>query len=128
MKLVIDMNMSAKWVGALREFGFEVYHWSDLGPIDAPDRGIMEFAAKDGAVVVTRDLDFSALLAANGRTSPSIVHLSEKDGFERATVERVVDALRNFADDLQSGAIVSISAGRARMRRLPIAGAVARPE
>jgi predicted nuclease of predicted toxin-antitoxin system len=120
MRLVIDMNMSIKWVEALRHNGFEAEHWSGLGTRDAPDRTIMDHAAENDAIVVTRDLDFSSILAVNGFERPSVVHLSERDRFSPATVERLSSALRRFEAELDAGAIVSLAAGRVRMRRLPL--------
>jgi predicted nuclease of predicted toxin-antitoxin system len=120
MKFVVDMNMSIKWVEALQQAGFEAAHWSSLGLPASPDQKIMAFAAANDATVLTRDLDFSAILAANGLTRPSVVHLSEADKFEPRTVARVLAAMRLFASDLEAGAIVSMAGGRARVRRLPI--------
>jgi predicted nuclease of predicted toxin-antitoxin system len=31
MKLLIDMNLSPRWVSRLTDAGFEVRHWSTLG-------------------------------------------------------------------------------------------------
>src|SRR5688500_16875571 len=112
MKLVVDMNMSTKWVAALREAGFEASHWSDLGAPDAPDGKIMAHAEANNAVVLTRDMDFPAILAANDLMKPSVVHLRETDRFQRTTVARVVLALRRFEADLEAGAVISMSSGR----------------
>jgi predicted nuclease of predicted toxin-antitoxin system len=116
------MNMSLKWVGALQAAGFEAIHWSALGASNASDPTIMAFASANDSIVLTRDLDFSAILAANGGIRPSVVHLAESERFQPSTVSHVVAALRKFAAELQAGAIVSIAGRRARMRRLPIAG------
>jgi predicted nuclease of predicted toxin-antitoxin system len=64
MKLLIDMNLSPRWVATLAAAGFETAHWSSLGEPDAADHEIMAFAAANGFVVVTHDLDFGAILAA----------------------------------------------------------------
>jgi predicted nuclease of predicted toxin-antitoxin system len=120
MKLIIDMNMSIKWVEALRQAGFDATHWSSLGRADSPDHGIMHHAVSDDAVVITRDLDFSAILAANGFSKPSVVHLRETDRFSREMVERLVAALETFEAELELGAIVSMASRRVRVRRLPI--------
>ena len=45
MKLLVDMNLSPRWIGALREQGIEAVHWSSLGPHNAPDTQLMTFAA-----------------------------------------------------------------------------------
>jgi predicted nuclease of predicted toxin-antitoxin system len=41
MKVLIDMNLSPRWLGALTGAGFEAVHWSALGPGNAPDAEIM---------------------------------------------------------------------------------------
>ncbi|MEF8794358.1 MAG: DUF5615 family PIN-like protein [Thiohalorhabdus sp.] len=64
MKLLLDMNLSPRWTAVLSDAGFETVHWSTIGPNDAPDTQIMAFAQANGHVVVTHDLDFSAILAA----------------------------------------------------------------
>ena len=123
MKLVVDMNMSIKWVDALMEAGFEAHHWRDVGDRSSPDAQIMTYAIEIGAVVLTRDMDFSAILATNQLSKPSVVHLSERDRFAPLTVQRRIVALTRFKDDLENGAILSIAAGRVRLRRLPVTGA-----
>jgi predicted nuclease of predicted toxin-antitoxin system len=75
VKLLIDMNLSPDWVDRLRAAGLSAVHWSDVGRMDAPDVEIMAHAAKFGYVVLTHDLDFSAILAANQGTKPSVVQI-----------------------------------------------------
>jgi predicted nuclease of predicted toxin-antitoxin system len=31
MKIIVDMNMSPKWVAVLNEAGFPATHWSSVG-------------------------------------------------------------------------------------------------
>jgi len=62
MKLLIDMNLSPKWVSVLKEAGFEAAHWSSIGRPDAPDYEILEYARSNGYVVFTHDLDFGPYL------------------------------------------------------------------
>ena len=44
MKLLIDMNLSPRWVEVLAEAGIEAVHWSMVGAKSAPDIEIMAFA------------------------------------------------------------------------------------
>jgi len=37
MKLLLDMNLPARWVQYLIEAGFEAVCWSRLGAVTAPD-------------------------------------------------------------------------------------------
>ena len=73
MKLLIDMNLSPKWVAFLETAGIEAAHWSSVGSANASDASIMEFARDSGFVILTHDLDFGAILAATGGNSPSVM-------------------------------------------------------
>ena len=44
MRIVVDMNLSPRWVDVLTDAGFDATHWLDLGPADATDSQIMDFA------------------------------------------------------------------------------------
>lgn len=61
MKLLVDMNLSPRWVNLLTSAGIEAAHWSVLGAGNASDPQIMRFAAANGYVVLTHDLDFRFL-------------------------------------------------------------------
>jgi predicted nuclease of predicted toxin-antitoxin system len=69
MKLLLDMNLSPRWLRVLADAGFEAVHWSACGKGGAADTEIMGFAKANDYVVLTYDLDFSAILAATGGTS-----------------------------------------------------------
>ena len=73
MKLLVDMNLSPRWVGVLAEAGIEAVHWSILGAKNAPDPEIMAYASANDYVVLTHDLDFSAILAATHGDKPIVV-------------------------------------------------------
>lgn len=71
MNLVVDMNLSPRWVSVLMQAGFGATHWSTLGAMDAPDTEIMRYALEHDGVVLTHDLDFGAILAATHGQKPS---------------------------------------------------------
>ena len=62
MKLLIDMNLSPRWIGLLNHAGWEAVHWSTVGSAIAADSEIMAFAAENDYVVLTHDLDFGQFL------------------------------------------------------------------
>ena len=78
MKLLVDMNLSPRWVSFLRGGGFESEHWSALRPSNAPDVAIMHFARSHGYVVLTHDLDFAAILAATQGGMPASFRFAPK--------------------------------------------------
>jgi predicted nuclease of predicted toxin-antitoxin system len=79
VKLLVDMNLSPRWLGVLFEAGIEAAHWSMLGTHNAPDSEIMAYASVNGYAVLTHDLDFSAILAATQGEKPSVVQIRAED-------------------------------------------------
>ena len=79
MRVLIDMNLSPKWVEVLQQSGIEAAHWSQVGAVNASDSEIMEHAKSNGLVVLTNDLDFGSILAATGNSSPSVLHIRTDD-------------------------------------------------
>ena len=71
VKLLVDMNLSPRWAAVLAGAGIEATHWSTLGAHDARDSAIMTYASVNDYVVLTHDLDFSAILAATRSLSLS---------------------------------------------------------
>lgn len=120
MKLLIDMNLSPRWVKTLAQAGFEAAHWSSLGPANASDATIMAFARGHGYVIVTHDLDFSAILAATQGDKPSVVQIRSEDVSPEVVGRALIDALLRTADQLDEGALLSVDPARARSRLLPL--------
>lgn len=122
MKLLIDMNLSPRWVSELTGAGLEVEHWSKLGPCDASDEAIMEYARAHEYVVLTHDLDFSAILAATHGNKPSVVQIRADNVSPEAIGRQVAQALRQMGLELERGALLTIDPKRTRLRVLPLRG------
>ncbi len=120
MRVLIDMNLSPRWVGFLAAEGFDAVHWSSVGAPDAADRVLMAWAAEHGCVVLTHDLDFSAILAATGGAEPSVVQLRADDVRPEAIGVQVALALRQAARELADGALLTLDTTRRRLRLLPL--------
>jgi len=75
MKLLLDQGLPRSAAGLLRARGLDVAHVGELGLSHASDSEILEVSRQRGAVVVTLDADFHALLAHAGATSPSVIRL-----------------------------------------------------
>ena len=120
MKLLVDMNLSPRWVKALVDAGIEAAHWSTLGAENATDTAIMAFARANGYVVLTHDLDFSAILAATQDAKPSVVQIRSEDVSPEAVSGALVDALRQMTGYLEEGALLTVDPTRARLRVLPL--------
>jgi len=121
MKLLVDANLSPRVAVALRSSGLEAVHVVDLDLLTATDDEIFDRAADEGFVVVTADSDFGILLAMRRSTSPSVVHLRHvAELLTDAHVALLVANLPQVAEDLERGAIVSMSPTRLAVRDLPL--------
>jgi predicted nuclease of predicted toxin-antitoxin system len=120
MKVLIDMNLSPRWVGEFARAGIEASHWSSLGGFSAPDQEIMAFARLNGYVVLTHDLDFGAILAATHGEKPSVVQIRAHDVSPDVIGRQVIVALSQMAAELEAGALLTVDPNRVRMRLLPL--------
>lgn len=75
MRLLVDMNLTPRWVQEPAGAGHEALHWSEAGNRTASDTEICTFAREHGWVVLTNDLDFPQILAHTRQSGPSVVLL-----------------------------------------------------
>lgn len=120
MRILIDMNLSPRWIEVFEDGGFEATHWSGVGVGDASDRTLMEWAERRGYVVFTHDLDFSALLASTQASGPSVIQVRTDEVLPNQKSEIVLRALHQFESELKDGAILSIDLDQSRVRYLPL--------
>lgn len=120
MKILVDMNLSPRWVDLLTNAGMKAAHWSTLGPANAPDAVIMAFARANDYVVLTHDLDFSAILAATHGDKPSVVQIRADDISPGAIGKPLIDALNQMAGELYRGTLLTVDPRRTRLRVLPL--------
>ena len=124
MKLLLDANLSPEVTRLLRQAGHDAIHVADIGLLSAPDPEIMQAAAREERVLLTADADFGALLALGSLASPSVLLLRSADHLRPAEQAELIAAnLSSISDDLEKGAIASLTRDRLRVRELPIAGA-----
>jgi predicted nuclease of predicted toxin-antitoxin system len=112
MKILIDMNLSPSWVDFFHLAGIDSVHWSMIGDIKADDSDIMQFAIKNNYIIFTHDLDFGAILALSNLGIPSVIQSNV--GY------RIINALKQFEDVLNQGALIIIDDIKQRARILPL--------
>ena len=120
MKILIDMNLSPEWVGALEAAGWQAMHWSSIGKASAPDEEIFEHAKKYEFVIFTHDLDFGSILAATNASYPSVIQVRVQDVTPQYLSSLVISALNQFKDQLYAGALITIDEKKSRARILPL--------
>jgi len=107
-------------VSLLADAGIAAAQGSTLGAANASDTEIMAFAKAKGYVVLTHDLDFSAILAATRGDKPSVAQIRAENVSPDVIGKPVVDALRQMAAELTEGALLTIDPSRTRLLLLPL--------
>jgi predicted nuclease of predicted toxin-antitoxin system len=113
MRLLLD---TCVWGGAKVELqctGHDVV-WSGDWAADPGDLEILEFARREGRVLVTLDKDFGELAILKGLPHCGIVRLVGLRAREQAPL--LASALEIHARELSLGAIVTVEPGRLRLR------------
>ena len=98
MILLADVNVSLRVVARLRDEGLHVVRAGEVLDIRAPDEEILAEAVRRGAVVVSRDQDFSAILAATGAVRPSLINLRSSE----VNPERLPQAVATVVRELEA--------------------------
>jgi len=120
MKLLADVHISPRTVRFLRERGHDAIRVGEVLTANAPDDAIVACATRERRVILTQDLDFSALVALAGGSGPSVVSLrlsSSRVEHVNAVLEHVLPQIEAA---VQKGAIIAVEEGRIRRRDLPI--------
>ncbi len=121
MRLLVDANLSPRVATALRTAEFDAIHVGDIDLLTATDDEIFDRAAEDGFVVVTADSDFAMMLALRRATNPSVVHLRHVAELgPEDHIALLVANLPSIVEDLERGAIASLSPSRLAVRDLPL--------
>lgn len=120
MKLLVDMNLSPRWVSYLEKAQFRAEHWSNVGSAHAADGELMTYAAVHDFIVLTSDLDFGAILAATHRSKPSVIQVRSRNLDPGFTGTIVVQALLRLEAELRAGALLTVEEASTRVRLLPL--------
>lgn len=120
MKLLIDMNLSPLWVKFFADHDIHSVHWAKIGKASDPDLDILDYAAANGFVIFTHDLDFGALLAKHKSAQPSVIQIRSQNILPIAIGDIVLRALRASRTQLEAGALVTVEPQRDRIRLLPL--------
>lgn len=120
MKVLLDQGLPRSAVQFLNERGINAEHVGDLGMAKATDAVILAAAVKLDSIVVTLDADFHALLASSRSTSPSVVRVRIEDLKGDELAEIISQVVEAAGEELDVGAVVSVTVDRIRVRLLPI--------
>lgn len=121
MRLLIDMNLTPRWVDFLREAGHETVHWSSVGANSAGDDEICGYARQHSYVLLTNDLDFPQILAHTKESTPSVLLLRGEPLVPEMRGSALLQALRDCEAEIEMGAVVTLDwSDKPRARVLPL--------
>jgi predicted nuclease of predicted toxin-antitoxin system len=120
VRILADVHISPRTVDFLRRLGHDVERVGQVLAATATDEEIVAAAIRDQRIILTQDLDFSAIVALSGLARPSVISVR----LASSRIERVNDVLErelpHIEADLQDGALVTIQDDRVRTRKIPI--------
>jgi len=122
VKILADMPISPRSAEFLRELGHQVVHTIDLGLSKASDQEIMLQALSMEALILTEDLDYSALLSVMESFPPGAIILRLGNLNTDQINQRLKQVFASLAEDQFRNAIIIVERARIRIRRLPIKG------
>jgi predicted nuclease of predicted toxin-antitoxin system len=120
MKLLLDQGTPRSAATILRHAGFDAVHTGEIGLAEAEDSEIIRRATHEDRVVVTLDSDFHSLLALGQARKPSVIRIRIEGLRAEEFSALLQNVLRQCAEDLKSGAMISVNDFQIRVRRLPV--------
>ncbi|MDI9348741.1 MAG: DUF5615 family PIN-like protein [Candidatus Symbiobacter sp.] len=72
MRILLDMNVSWRFVAVLNQAGFEATHWRDIGDPAAPDHEVFGYARENRMILITHDMDFGYIQRINQNLQPKL--------------------------------------------------------
>ncbi len=120
MKLLLDQCLPRSAAALLRAVDIDAVHTGEINLATAEDFEILQRAQAEKRVIVTLDADFHTLLALSSAISPSVIRV-RIEGLEAEPLARLLETLiKEWAEELDSGAMLTVSPNRVRYHHLPI--------
>lgn len=120
LKFIADIHISPLTVKALQNKGYDVVRITDKLPATASDKEIIQLAHQEKAVIITQDLDFSAIIAQSGLNGPSVVSLRVANAKPDIVARLLITVLPLIETELAVGSIISIDEKEYRVKKLPV--------
>jgi predicted nuclease of predicted toxin-antitoxin system len=120
IRIVVDVSLSPSWIPAFEKHDIHAVHWSAIGDVRAADRVVLAWARENGHVVFTHDLDYGALLAGTNESGPSVIQVRTHDVLPEHLESILIAAIRQYEQQLEIGAIVTVDETRGKVRLLTL--------
>ena|SRR3989344_8943942 len=117
MKFILDANIpySTKQIFPKSD---KVFHVRDIGLAEANDYEIIKRALKEGAVLVTRDLDFANIILYPVDTHCGVIAIRVPSYFTAPEINKVLKSFFATVDKKTlAGALTIVEPGQYRIRK-----------
>ena len=119
MRFLLDECVPTYITALLRDRGHDVLDLRDVGLRGADDRTLLEIAAREGRIIITRDLGFN-LLFVRDLQPKGLALLRYPEMLTPKTVTKLFEAFIDSGGlERCLGKIAVLTPGRARFRLLP---------
>ncbi|MHB1830425.1 MAG: DUF5615 family PIN-like protein [Candidatus Micrarchaeaceae archaeon] len=119
MKFLLDANMPYSSLELLGELGHKGIRASDVGLGAAEDEEVLAYAKKTKCILISKDLDFGALIVNANKPTYGVIILRLPFTF---TAIRIKSALKVFLKTVKIGnlknAVTIVELGRYRIRKI----------
>ena len=120
MRFLADMGTSPRTVDFLQDLGCDATHLHEEGLDRLSDSDVLTKARRERRAQLTHDLDFGELVAISEARLPSIVTFRLRSMRPNNVNRHLRAIIEQHREALESGALVTVTEGYIRVRRLPI--------
>lgn len=120
MRFLLDMDISPRTVTFLQSLGHDAIHLHDQGLDRLSDAAILAKARDEERILLTHDLDFGEIVALSGTRLPSVITFRLRNMRPHQVNSYLHAIITQHQGILEQGAIVTVAAGRIRVRLLPL--------
>ncbi len=120
MKFLVDMGISPQTATFANDLGYDAVHLHEQNLDRLSDPEILAKARREKRIVLAHDLDFGELMAASKARLPSVIIFRLHNMQPERVNQYLLRIIDQHNEELEKGAIVSVSEGQIRIRMLPI--------
>ena len=122
ISILLDQGLPRSTASILREEGWDVLHTGDIGLSLSTDRQILEYARREGCVIITLDSDFHAILAVSNASAPSVIRI-RMEGLRGTDLAYLIKRVwPKIEPQVKKGAMVTVTESGIRIRNIPLFG------
>jgi predicted nuclease of predicted toxin-antitoxin system len=118
--ILLDQGLPRTAASALRDDGWDVLHTGDIGLSRSSDAAILDYARKEGRIIITLDSDFHTILALTNASAPSVIRI-RLEGLKGPELASLIKTIWLKVEvHVRKGAMVSVTEAGIRIKSIPM--------